>query len=173
MSNFLNCSPPSSSVHGISQTRIMEWVAISFSRGSSWPRNLNPCLLLGRWIFYHLSHQGSPVGGGQRMWFHSVLTLGSCCWCINIFTLCTRPYNFAFRGYSVWSLPHCLIRFPSPISPHPLQQLPLPVSHCPPSVVRMETLLRPFVVQRYGHTYTYICTGSNHSWVIRNWSFPY
>ena len=29
-----------SSVHGILQARILEWVAISFSRGSSWPRNL-------------------------------------------------------------------------------------------------------------------------------------
>ena len=31
-------SPPGSSVHGISQARILEWVAISISRGSSWPR---------------------------------------------------------------------------------------------------------------------------------------
>ena len=29
------CSPPGFSVHGISQARILEWVAISFSRGSS------------------------------------------------------------------------------------------------------------------------------------------
>ena len=34
-----DCSPPGSSVHGISQARILEWVAISFSRGSSWPRD--------------------------------------------------------------------------------------------------------------------------------------
>ena len=33
------CSPPSSSVHGISQAGILEWVAISFSRGSSRPRD--------------------------------------------------------------------------------------------------------------------------------------
>ena len=33
------CSPPGSSVHGISQVRIPEWVAISFSRGPSQPRN--------------------------------------------------------------------------------------------------------------------------------------
>ena len=35
----MHCSPPGSSVHGILQTRIMECVAISFSRGSSWPRD--------------------------------------------------------------------------------------------------------------------------------------
>ena len=35
----MDCSPPGSSVHGISQARILEWVAISFSRGSSQPRD--------------------------------------------------------------------------------------------------------------------------------------
>ena len=43
----MNYSLSGSSVHGISQSRILEWVAISFSRGSSWPRTqgLNPGLL--------------------------------------------------------------------------------------------------------------------------------
>ena len=35
----INCSRPGSSVHGISQARILEWVAISFSRGSPRLRN--------------------------------------------------------------------------------------------------------------------------------------
>ena len=35
----MDCSPSGSSVHGISQARMLEWVAISFSRGSSWPRD--------------------------------------------------------------------------------------------------------------------------------------
>ena len=35
----MDCSPPGSSVHGILQARTLEWVAISFSRGSSWPRD--------------------------------------------------------------------------------------------------------------------------------------
>ena len=34
----VDCSPPGSSVHGLSQARILEWVAISFSRESSDPR---------------------------------------------------------------------------------------------------------------------------------------
>ena len=41
----MNCSPPGSSVHGIFQATILEWVAISFSRGSSWPRDWI-------WVFY-------------------------------------------------------------------------------------------------------------------------
>ena len=35
----MDCNPPGSSVHGILQARILEWVAISFSRGSSWHRD--------------------------------------------------------------------------------------------------------------------------------------
>ena len=35
----LDCSPPSSSVHGIFQARILEWIAISSSKGSSQPRD--------------------------------------------------------------------------------------------------------------------------------------
>ena len=34
-----DCNLPGSSVHGIFQARILEWVATSFSRGSSWPRD--------------------------------------------------------------------------------------------------------------------------------------
>ena len=36
----LDCSPPGSSVRGIFQARILEWVAVSYSRRSSWPRDL-------------------------------------------------------------------------------------------------------------------------------------
>ena len=35
----MDCSPPGSSVHGILQARILEWVAIPFSRGPSRPRD--------------------------------------------------------------------------------------------------------------------------------------
>ena len=39
LGNPMACSPPGSSVHRILQARILEWVVISFSRGSSWPRD--------------------------------------------------------------------------------------------------------------------------------------
>ena len=35
----MECSPTGSSVHRVSQARVLEWVAISFSRGPSWPRD--------------------------------------------------------------------------------------------------------------------------------------
>ena len=37
--NPMDCSLPGSSVHGVLQARILEWVTMSFSRGSSWPRD--------------------------------------------------------------------------------------------------------------------------------------
>ena len=51
-------SPSGSSVQGIFQARILEWVAISFSRGSSWSRDLTQvsCTAGG---LYHLRHQAS------------------------------------------------------------------------------------------------------------------
>ena len=37
----MDCSLPDSAVHGILQTRMLKWVVIPFSRGSSWPRDQN------------------------------------------------------------------------------------------------------------------------------------
>ena len=37
--NPMDCSLPGSSVHGILQARILEWIAIPFFRGSSWSRD--------------------------------------------------------------------------------------------------------------------------------------
>ena len=45
----MDCSPPGSSVPGISQTRILEWVAISFSRGSSQPRDQTQVSFFTSW----------------------------------------------------------------------------------------------------------------------------
>ena len=48
-----NRSPPGSSIHGILQARVLEWVAISFSRGSSQPRDQTRISCVGRQILYH------------------------------------------------------------------------------------------------------------------------
>ena len=47
--NPMDSSPPGSSVHGIIPVRILEWVAISSSRRSSWPRDPT-CISCGSWI---------------------------------------------------------------------------------------------------------------------------
>ena len=58
----LDCSPPSPYVHRISQARILQWVAISCSRGSCWPRdqNLIACIARG---FFITEPSGKPVTG--------------------------------------------------------------------------------------------------------------
>ena len=55
----MDCSPPGSSVHGILQARILEWVAIPF-RETFLIQGSNVGPLHCRQILYHLSHQGSP-----------------------------------------------------------------------------------------------------------------
>ena len=40
-------------IYRISQARVLEWVAISFSTGSSWPRNQTHVCCIGRWSLYH------------------------------------------------------------------------------------------------------------------------
>ena len=60
----LDCSPPGSSVHGIFPARLLEWVALSSSRGIFPSQGLNVhllCLLHCRQILYLLSHWESPV----------------------------------------------------------------------------------------------------------------
>ena len=46
-------TPPGSSVHGISQARILEWVVISLSKGSSQTRDWTHASCVGKWIIYH------------------------------------------------------------------------------------------------------------------------
>ena len=107
----MDCSPLDSSVHGISRIKILEWVAISFSRGSSWPRDWTLAyytavsLLHCRQILYGPSHQGSQIGGGGGAgcvwnWKESCDTgygwIDSCgelrqlveVWCMSVYTLC-------------------------------------------------------------------------------------
>ena len=57
----MDCSLPGSSVHGISQARILEWVAISFSRGFFPIQGSNPGLLHWQAGSFAQSHQGSTI----------------------------------------------------------------------------------------------------------------
>ena len=81
--DLMDCSPPGSFVHGILQAGILEWVAISFSRGSSPPRD-RTCAsyvsCIGRQVLYHQCHLGSPL----RPW---VSYLTSLCF---IFLICIK-----------------------------------------------------------------------------------
>ena len=59
----MDCSPPGSSVHGILQARILEQIAISFSRGSSWPRDWT----LDWQILYHCITWKDPLALGEKV----------------------------------------------------------------------------------------------------------
>ena len=54
--DLMDCSSPGSSVHEILQARILEWVAISFSRGTFLTQGSNLGLLHCRQMLYHLSY---------------------------------------------------------------------------------------------------------------------
>ena len=60
----MDCGLPGSSVRGILRARILEWVAMPFSRGSLQPKDWT-WLSCGRQILYHLSCQGSPFGPNE------------------------------------------------------------------------------------------------------------
>ena len=49
----IDCSLPDFSVHGIPQARILEWVAMLSSRGSSQPRDQTHISCIVRWVLYH------------------------------------------------------------------------------------------------------------------------
>ena len=54
--NPIDCSPPGSSDHETLQARILEWIAITSSKGSSQPRDgnyLSYVSCISRWILYH------------------------------------------------------------------------------------------------------------------------
>ena len=64
-------SPPGSSVHGILQARILEWVAISFSWGSSWPRDRTQVSRISGRCFNLWATREAPIANSQgpnRVW---------------------------------------------------------------------------------------------------------
>ena len=79
--NPKDCSLPGSSVHGISQARILDWVAIPSSRTSSQPKGRTWVSCIDRRSLYHLSHQVGEKGPWN---------LPSCCVCRNLKPRCQQ-----------------------------------------------------------------------------------
>ena len=84
----MDCSPPGSSVHGILQTGILEWVAMPSSRGSSrlryWTCVFWDSCIAGKY-FTAEPHWGSATSGGKPHW----LAWGSyITWFVNSFVFC-------------------------------------------------------------------------------------
>ena len=68
--HHMDHSPPRSSVHGIVQARILEWVAISSSRGSSWPRD-QTCVSWVSWIGKRVLYHCATWEALMHQWMNS------------------------------------------------------------------------------------------------------
>jgi len=64
----MDCSLQGSSLHGVLQAKLLEWVAISFSRWSSWPRDRTCVSCIGRWILFYRDSWEALVTGILIRW---------------------------------------------------------------------------------------------------------
>ena len=100
--NLKDCSPPGSSVHGISQERTLEWVTMPSSRGISPTQGSNPPLLHSRQILYRWATREAhftcycPSDSAR----HLDLNAGS-----GVFQGCTSFKVFLLADPSAWSFP--------------------------------------------------------------------
>ena len=83
--NPMDCSPPRSSIHGISQARILQWVAIAFSKGSSWTRGqTQDSCTAGRFFMDWLTREAQcGLDCGQKDWrrdFAVIIVKYQWCW---------------------------------------------------------------------------------------------
>ena len=112
----MDCSPPGSSVHGILQARILEWVAMPSSRGSSLPRDRTQVSRIADGFFVHFNNtrQLSKSVYFQRL-IQKILDIALCCpvipWLLNVFPAqrLFDPVFGIFPTEVIWS---CLWYFP-------------------------------------------------------------
>ena len=127
----LDCSLPGSSLHGILQERVLEWVAISFSRGSSQSRDWTPVSRIpGRRFNLWATREALSIRGTikttSQSWFPRKAEQGSPCMkylslcvCSRVFSLfdalfdamdCSPPLSSRFSRQEHWSGCHCFLQ---------------------------------------------------------------
>ena len=109
----LYCSPPGCTVRGTFQARILEWVAISSSRGFSQPRcriQASYISCIGRQVLYHWWHLGSPATLFQNLQpLQIFLLLQSLLLCLAFLSSCILSlvtFVYLPRSYLASSCPH-------------------------------------------------------------------
>ena len=137
----MDCSPPGSSGHGISQARILQWVAISFFTGSSQSRDRTLISCIGRRILYHWATWEVHKILGNHKWFKNCMSVLlqcgnawiSSCYFRCVFSECLKSqhilYSTRLNVAQLFTLAFlaCVIVLPSPICPkvghfcHPLK----------------------------------------------------
>ena len=97
--NVMGCSLPGSSVHGVFQARILEWVAISLSRGSSWTRDWTCISSISRLILFFspLSHLGTTL---------TSIVMGSLCSTSSWHSLRKMPQCFLLTSPHILNFDH-------------------------------------------------------------------
>ena len=109
----MDCSPPGSSVHEISQVRILEWVAISFSRESHWTRDWTCVSYTGRQTGYHRATRVALLWHTDFSLLANVFSLWGrfvpyeLCWCVSTKKL-TPELSTTGRVFNLksWKPPH-------------------------------------------------------------------
>ena len=95
--DHIHCSPPVSSFHGIVLARIVECVLISFSWGSSWPRDKTHASHIANGSLYHLSH--------LQFWMITFLGRVFMVVYIYFFLFCNQLFKYIILVLSdLWSL---------------------------------------------------------------------
>ena len=98
----MDSSPPGSSVHGVFQARIMEWIAISSSRESSWPSDricISSVSLQWQADSLPLSHLGSPYLQQVETTLHCSARASLCSGCS-----CCRAWILGAQAQQFWSM---------------------------------------------------------------------
>ena len=128
-----NSFPPVSSVLGILQARLLEWVAIPFSRGSPQPRGwTHVSSLAGRFFEPHLSHQGNHLA---VVW----LLLGCCCSVANLCLTFSTPRTETLQASLTFTISLSLLK-------HMSIQSVMPSNH--PTTLWHPVLLLPSIFPR-------------------------
>ena len=122
----MDCSPPRFSVQGTSQARILEWVAISFSRGSSRPRDRTCVSCIGRWILCHWTTRETSLFLLCYLFLNFIYFFIFLLIYFN-WNLITLQYCGGFCHTLTW-ISHgctCVPPHPKPFSHHPPHPIPL------------------------------------------------
>ena len=107
----MDCSPPGSSVHGLLQARILEWLAMPSSKGSSPPRDRThvSCGYCIAGEFFTTEPPGETLNTIHRFFFFFFFNL------FLIFISCFPPQNITFmRTQTYCCFGHCFLHFLGP-----------------------------------------------------------
>ena len=96
----MDCSLQGSSVHEIFQARILEWVAISNSEGSSWPRERTRISCIGRWILYHWATREAHISTRRPFWEETGPAVG----CLSLRQIITHTGSRCHTKEQIWPL---------------------------------------------------------------------